>query len=78
MPKASETKLIGLVRLTLLALPLPALPFRLTFSDIDAEYRHLHCTAMMQGRGAGSVVILIVWREPIFAFEFDQALFEFA
>lgn len=23
-------------------------------------------------------IIFIVWREPIFAFEFDQALFEFA
>ena len=47
-------------------------------SDIEAEYRLLHCTAKMQGRGAGSVFLFIVWREPIFAFEFDQALFEFA
>lgn len=63
MPRASETKLVCLVLLTLLALLLPAMPFRLKCFDIEAEYRLLLCTPKMQGQGAGDVFVSSLYGE---------------
>lgn len=56
-------------------------PFRTRCSDITATGAvTLHY--MMQGQGSRGFcrfgLCSFVWREPMFAFEFDQALFEFA
>ncbi len=55
-------------------------PFRMMCSDFTAR-RPLRCTAWCRVKVQGDSIFecySFVWREPMFEFEFDQALFEFA
>ena len=57
-------------------------PFRTRCSDITAtggRYAALQdAGSRFKGILSFRVFVPFVWREPMFAFEFDQALFEFA